>query len=189
MNRTHVTMSFVALLSMTPAVASAQTHEIYFHQTGALLAYANAQVRILYAAITAKEFDPDATKKTVEELQRAVSTAKTMVDRVQGLLPENMAKLEPDLVKFREQVKAAEDQLRKLATDIEEQTAPKEEEEEPELDEEGKQVPQRDWNLLKRGCGWLSADLAAAKSGYGKLVLKLKVKPVRAVPKPSGKRE
>ena len=74
MNRTQVTMTFVALLSMSPAVASAQQHKIYFHQTGALLAYAEAGVKILFAAITAKEFDPEAAKRTVEELDRSIST-------------------------------------------------------------------------------------------------------------------
>ena len=188
MNRMQLTMSLVALLSLSPAVASAQQHEIYFHQAGALLQYGEAEVRILFAAITAKEFDPDATKKTIEELDRTMSTAKNMVDRVQASLPENMANLEPDLVKLREQVKAAEDQLRKLSTDIEEQTGAKEEGEEAELDEEGKALPQRDWDLLKKGCGWLAADLATAKASYAKLAGKLKVKPVKAVPKPSGKR-
>jgi hypothetical protein len=189
MNRSTISMTIALLFA--PAIASAQQHEIYFHQAGALLAYTDAEVKILYAAITAKEFDPEATKKTVEELERAVSTSKNMVDRVQATLPENMASLEPDLVKLREQVKATEDQLRKLATDIDEQTgATKEGEEEGlELDEEGKEVGKRDWNLLKKGCGWLAADLAVARGTYAKLAGKLKVKPVKRVPKPSGKRE
>jgi septal ring factor EnvC (AmiA/AmiB activator) len=185
-----LSMTILALSAMSPGIAAAQQHEIYFHQAGALLAYTDAEVRILFAAITAKEFDPDATKKTVEELDRALSASKNMVDRIQATLPESLASMEPDLVKFREQVKATEDQLRKLATDIEEQTGTKEgEEEQPELDEEGKPVGQRDWNLLKKGCGWLAADLAAARASYAKLAGKLKVKPIRPVPKPAGKRE
>ncbi len=188
MNRTYVTLS-LALLLASPAVASAQQHEIYFHQTGALLQYGEAETKILYAAITAKEFDPEATKRTVEELERTLGSAKGMVDRVQALLPEGLASVEPDLVKLREQVKAAEDQLRKLATDIEEQTGSKEGDEEPELDEEGKQTPQRDWDLLKKGCGWLWIDLSTAKGSYAKLALRLKVKPVKLIPKPSGKRQ
>jgi uncharacterized coiled-coil protein SlyX len=190
MNRTHVTMTLVALLSMSPALASAQQHEIYFHQTGALLQFTEAEVKILFAAITAKEFDPDATKKTLEELERALSSAKNMVDRLQASLPENMSNMEQDLVKFRGEVKAAEDQLRKLTTDVEEQTGAKEGEEEspPELDEEGKTTGAHDWDLLKKGCGWLAADLATAKASYAKLAMKLKVKPVKPVPKPAGKR-
>lgn len=185
MNRIHVVTTLVALSALSPSIASAQQHEIYFHQAGALLAYADAEVRILYAAITAKEFDPDATKKTVEELDRTVSTAKTMVDRIQATLPENMASMEPELVKFRDQVKAVEDQLRKVSSDIEEQTGAKEGEEEQGSEEQGKQA---DWNLLKKGCGWLSSDLAVARGTYAKLAGKLKVKPVKPVPRPSGKR-
>jgi len=182
-------LSFTIALLMSPAVASAQQHEIYFHQAGALLAYADAEIKILFAAITAKEFDPEATKKTVEELDRAMSATKNMVDRIQATLPENMASMEPELVKFREQVKAAEDQLRKLGNDIDEQTGTKEgEEEQPELDDEGKQIGNRDWDLLKKGCGWLSNDLSVARATYGKLAGKLKVKPVKPVPKPAGKR-
>lgn len=189
MNRTQLSTLIIALSSLAPVLAHAQQHDIYFHQEGALLAYADAEVKILYAAITAKEFDPEATKKTLEELERTISSAKTMVDRVQATLPEDLANMEPELVKFRDQVKAAEDQLRKLATDIEEQTGAKEGEEEQELDEEGKPAVTRDWNLLKKGCGWLAADLATARATYAKLAGKLKVKPVKPVPKPSGKRE
>jgi hypothetical protein len=188
MNQT--TLMILGALWLVPGVASAQQHEIYFHQTGALLAYADAEVKILFAALTAKEFDPDATKKTLEELDRTVSASKNMVDRIQATLPEDMSAMEPELVKFREKVKATEDQLRKLTTDIEEQTGSKDgEEEQPELDEEGKEVGQRDWNLLKKGCGWLSSDLALVRDAYAKLGPKLKVKPVKPVPKPSGKRE
>jgi hypothetical protein len=187
MNRKVLSLT-VALLSLSPAVASAQQHEIYFHQAGALLAYADAEIKILFAAITAKEFDPEATKKTVEELDRTMSASKNMVDRIQATLPEDLSAMEPELVKFREQVKATEDQLRKLSNDIEEQTGSKEGEEEAELDEEGKPVGNRDWNLLKKGCGWLSTDLGVARATYAKLSGKLKVKPVKPVPKPSGKR-
>src|SRR5687768_15230592 len=137
MNRTS--LMILGALWLVPGVASAQQHEIYFHQTGALLAYAEAGVKILFAAITAKEFDPEAAKRTIEELDRSISTAKNMVDRIQGALPENLANMEADLVKFRGEVKATEDQLRKLKTDIEEQTGKEgDEEDAPELDEEGK---------------------------------------------------
>jgi hypothetical protein len=187
MNR-NLTMTLAALVSMTPAVASAQTHEIYFHQTGALLQYSEAVVKILFAGITAKEFDTESTKRTMEELERAVSSAKNMVDRLQGSLPENMSSFEADLVKFRGEVKTAEDHLVKLKNDIEEQTGKGGDEEGGPDEEEGKTGP-HDWDLLKKGCGWLANDLATAKGTYAKLAVRLKVKPVKAVPKPSGKRE
>jgi chromosome segregation ATPase len=175
----------VTLLAL-PSAAFAQQHEIYFHQTGALLAYADAEIRILYAAITAKEFDPEIAKRTVEELDRALSAAKNNADRTTALLPENMTNIQPDVAKLRELVKAAEDQLQKLGTDIEEQTSPKEEEDD---DLEAAATGQRrDWDLLKGGCGWLAVDLAAARDHYAKLAKKLKVKPATAAPKPKGKR-
>lgn len=182
MNRTHLTTSLVAMLSLLPSVASAQTHELYFHHAGALLAYADAQVRILYAAVTAKEFDKEAAKKTLEELDRTLAAGKTAVDRIQALLPENLSNLEQDLVKFRGEIKAAEDQLRKLGNDIEEQTKGSGEDA-----EEGGGV-KADWDLLKKGCGWLAADVQGAKSSYAKLAVRLKVKPAGAVPKPKGSR-
>lgn len=181
---------FTALLLLAPVAASAQTHELYFHQTGALLNYADAEVRILYAALTAKEFDPDLTKRTVEELDRTLSATKKNIDRVTALLPEKLTKVQPALVKFREQVKNTEDQLQKLATDIEEQTAPKELE--GDLADELEQAaaePTRDWNLLKNGCGWLYVDIKTSKSAYAKLARQLRVKPVRTPRRPRGKRK
>lgn len=181
---------FASFVLLAPALASAQTHELYFHQTGALLNYADAEVRILYAALTAKEFDPDLTKRTLEELDRTLSAAKKNVDRVTALLPEKLTKVQPDLVKFREQIKNTEDQLQKLATDIEEQTAPREAEGDlaDEL-EEAAAAPARDWNLLKNGCGWLYTDIKTSKGVYAKLARQLKVKPVRTPKRPRGKRE
>ena len=186
--RSKTVLLFCAGLAV-PSSAWAEQHELYFHQTGALLNYAEAEVRILYAVLSAKQFDPDLAKKTVAELDRTFAAAKKSTDRATAHLPEKLASNEPALIKLRELIKNSEDQLQRLATDIEEQTAAPEADPDTQDElEEAASAPTRDWELLKSGCGWLGVDLKAARSAYSKLVRKLKLRPVRAPKQPRGKR-
>lgn len=189
--KTHTTLIAITIALgawVAPERANAQTHELYFHQTGALLAYAEAEVKILNTALLAKEFDPDLAKKTVQEIDRTLGAAKQTVDRVTALLPEKLSKNEPALVKLRELIKNTEDQLQRLGTDIEEQTAPRQEDEVSDELEEAASGPTHDWDLLKNGCGWLYVDLKTARTAYAKLAKGLRVKGVSTPKKPRGKR-
>lgn len=177
--------------------AQAQDHSLHFAQAGALLDYSDAELRILYAAVTAREYDPKVTKETVEELKRALGDAKRYAGRASTLLPEKLAKHEPQVEKLRSAISAAEDQLTKLATDIDEQTKSLTSgDEEVELgsraeaeDAEGAAEPATvNWDLLKSGTGWLSVDVGEARKMYKGLAGKLGVRSLPAAPKPRGKR-
>lgn len=182
----------LALLGSSPGLAHAEDAALHHVQSGALLAYAEAEVKILYAAIAAKEFDPELTKAILKELERTINGAKKSVDRTLSLLTSEDSKGEPELQRFRDLVKGAETQLGKLTTDVEEQTAPEEEAKsgprEGEEDE-GKEPIKRDWELLKTGTGWLYVDLLACLEAQARLIKKLDVKPLAAPPKPRAKRE
>lgn len=185
-------LAFTVTLGAASTEARAEAYDLYFAQAGALLQYAQGEINILYGALTAKEFDPKITKDTVEELDRTLSAAKRSVDRVIALLPEDLGKNAPDLEKLRASIKQCEDALNKLGNDITEQTGSTEEAEaelgsRPDEDLE-EAPPQRDWELLKRGTGWLSVDLDDAKAKYNGLARKLKLKGLKSPPKPRGKR-
>ena len=172
--------------------ARAQDHTLHYVQAGALLTYAQAETRILYAVVSAREFDPKLTKDIIQELRRTVGDAKRRVDRSATLLPEKLAAYEPKIMKLRDAVRQAEDQLTKLANDVDEQTKSLTEEEETELgiqeveDEGG--PPQVDWDLLKKGVSWLAKDINDARSDYFRLAKKLKLPSLRSPPKARGKR-
>ncbi len=185
-------LAFTFALGAVSTEARAEAYDLYYAQAGALLVYAQGELNILYGALTAKEFDPKITKDTVAELDRTLSAAKRSVDRVIALLPEELGKNAPELEKLRASIKQCEDALTKLGNDITEQTGSTEETEaelgsRPEEDLE-ETPPQRDWELLKRGTGWLAVDLKDARGKYSSLARKLKIKALKTPPKPRGKR-
>lgn len=178
------TLAVVA--SASPAWA--QGADLHYAQAGALLSYGEAEIRILYAALSAKEFDPSITKSVVDELNRSLNEAKKRVDRTIPLLEEKDKALEPEMLKLREAIKKCEDELTKLNTDIEEQTGAKGDDEEKK-DDDDEERPQTDWELLKRGTSWLNVDIGNAKTAYAALAKKMKAPTLVAPPKPKGKRE
>lgn len=177
-----------------PQTAQAQDYSLHYVQAGALLDYADAEVRVLYAAVTAREYDPKVTKDTLKELKETLDKAKRHAGRAGTLLPENLMKHEPAVEKLRGEISKAEDQLVKLATDIDEQTkALFADEAEVELGERsedtGEAEPAKtDWDLLKKGTGWLGVDIAGARRMHKSLARKIKVKGLKFPPKPRGKR-
>lgn len=173
--------------------AAAQDYALHYVHAGALLDYAEVELKILYAAVTARQYDPKITKDTLEELKRVLRDAKNQAGRAATLLPENLMKHEPAVEKLRSQISAAEDQLTKLATDIDEQTKSLFAEEEVELgersDDTGEAEPAKvDWDLLKKGTGWLNVDVQSAQRMHKSLARKIKVGRLKAPPKPRGKR-
>jgi hypothetical protein len=174
--------------------AQAQDYTLAYGQAGALLTYAEAELRILYAGVTAREYDPKIIKDTLTELKRAIGDAKRQVGRAGTLLPDELSKHQEEVEKLRTAISKAEDQLNKLSNDIDEQTKGLAgEEAEPELGErsegdEGDEAPKVDWELLKADIGWLNVDLGTAKGLYGSVAKKLKVAALKVPPKPKGKR-
>lgn len=184
----------VVAATSLPDTAQAQDYSLHYIQAGALLDYADTEARILFAAVTAREYDPKVTKETLAELKDALAKAKRNAGRAGTLLPENLSKHEPAVEKLRAEIGKAEEQLVKLATDIDEQTkALFAEESEVELgertEESGDGEPAKtDWELLKKGTGWLGVDIQAAQREHKALARKLAVKSLKFPPKPRGKR-
>jgi hypothetical protein len=187
------------LVAVALAVASparAQGPELSYAQAGALLSYADAEVKLLFGAINAKEFDPSMTRSLLDELKRSLEESKKRIDRSSALLDEKQAALEPELIKVRDAIRRVEGSLDKLTRDIEAQTgklAADGEESGPapekKTEEEEAEAPPRDWELLKRGAGWLGADLKDAQAAYGAVAKKLKVPAFPFPPKPKTPRE
>lgn len=174
--------------------AHAQDYSLAYAQAGALLTYSEAEIRILYAGVTAREYDPKIIKDTVAELKRTIGDAKRQAGRAATLLPESLSKYQEDVEKLRTSISKAEDQLNKLSNDIDEQTkALGSDDAEPELGErgdgdEGDETPKVDWELLKAGIGWFNSDVGDAKKLYAAVAKKLKVPGLKVPPKPRGKR-
>jgi hypothetical protein len=186
----------IVTLAMTIACAlgsEARAEEAYLHhaQSGALLAYAETEMQIIYGTLLSKEFDPELAKTLAKELDRSLSDAKKAVDRTRLVAGED--KLEPDFTKMLDIIRRAEKQLSEFSTDIEEQTGTKEAEptdhrEDLEAAGESK-APKGDWNLLKRDAAWLNQDIKDARAQHAAIGKKLKGGPLKPLPKPAGKRD
>lgn len=186
-------MSHVKLLTSTlflgllaaPAAASAQSHDLPFAQAGAALDYAGMEVRVLNAAIKAKQFDLGFTKATLAQIEAALAEAKRNVDRAETLLPEKLSSKSKPVLALREKIVAAETQREALTMAVVWQTKVLTVEDEDEAAE----LPPTDWKLLERQTGWLAQDVSAASSAHKKLMRPLKVSVPKKVAKPRGKRE
>ena len=184
--------------TLAPASALAQDAGLYHAQSGTLLTYAETETRVLYAVLTAQEFDVELTRSMVEELKRSIADAKKSVDRSTALLSESQQKLAPDFQKLREGVKAAEDQVVKLAADIQTEVKARASDDDSNEGEpvpeggaeaaEKEKGPPPNWQLLKDGAGWLAIDLAAARSLHAKLAKSVKMPALAGPPKPKTKR-
>ena len=165
-----------------------------------MLDHAVGETKVLYAALSAREFDFDMTLRLAAETKRAIRDAKRAVDRSTDSLTEKQEKLRPEMKKLRDAVKAAEDQLAKVEKAIGSQVKPwmeaeleEEEEGESELaddvaDKPAKAPPEPDWDLIKGGIGWLYVDLSKAQSLHGRIAKKVKMPRLRTPPKPKGSR-
>lgn len=178
--------ALVALgLAAQAAPAMAQTHALPYAQAGVALDYADDEVRVLYAAVTAKQFDLGFTQQTLTEIENALANAKRNIDRAETLLPDGMSKMSAPVLAVREKIVAAETQLEKLKVVITEQTKALTMEDE----EEAEELPPTDWKLMEAETGWLAMDIGEAGKAHGKLSGKLKAKMPGKVKKPRGKRE
>jgi hypothetical protein len=166
--------------------ARASEHELYYAQAGAMLDYAGAEVRILYAAVTQRIFDPTITRQASDELERTLEQAKRQVRRTGALLPESMSKHEDAVGALEEQIIGAERQLEKFDTIVEAAiTALTADEDELE---EGEEPPETDWAALRSSCAWLAKDIEKAKRTHAGVARRLGMKPLRSPPTPRGER-
>lgn len=165
--------------------AAAQDHALPYVQAGAALDYAEQEVRVLHAAVTAKQFDLGFTEQALAELEHALAHAKRNIDRAETLLPTKMSKLGEKVLEVRAKVVAAETQLAKLKQIIEEQTKVLTVEDE----EEAAELPPTDWKLMERETGWLAVDIGHAMKAHRMLERRLGARALKPVRKPRGKRE
>ena len=190
--KTHQAL-FVSLL-LAPALAAtgtanAQNAGLHHAQSGALLGYADAEIKVLYAALTDRQFDLELVERLIAELDRTVTDAKRSTDRSTDLLDEKQAKLRPELEKIRKLLVAAEKELGMLKSDIEGQVKPflkQLEGDDDERDGVPEAAPEPDWERLKAHAGWIASDVGGAAKLHGKLSKKLKGPRLRTPPKPKG---
>lgn len=175
----------IGLVFACSGLARAQTHKLSYMQAGVALEYAEKETRILYAAVTAKQFDLGFTKAIVGQLEASLNESKSNVSRAESLLPEKLGRMSAQLEKVRERLVAAETQLEKLAAAIEEETKVLTIEDE----EEAAELPPTDWKLLETQTRWLSEDIRMAVRDHKKILNGLGVRMPPAVKKPRGKRD
>ncbi len=189
-NASIVTLALASTLFA--GAAHAQSSGLHHAQTGALLSFANGEVKVLYAALTDRQFDLELTERLIGELSRAVADAKRSTDRSTDLLDEKQEKLRPNLEKVRAALVSAQKQVDLLKADVEGQVKPflaqLENDERDEREGEPEPVPEPDWNTLKGHAGWIAVDLATAIKLHGRLNKKIKVPRLRTPPKPKGER-
>lgn len=185
-----------AAMTLGANTAQAQTHDLYFAQAGAALTYSFAEVRLLYGAITSRAYDPKITTETLEELKRALASAKRQTDRATALLPKKMAKSGPTMERLRKAIVKCERTLAKVETNIDEQTRSiVEEDDATELGrplevESPKAAPKKiNWRLLKRSAGWLAVDIKAARKFYKDAAMQVARRSLRSPPRPRGRRK
>lgn len=166
-------------------VARGSEHELYYVQAGALLNYAEAEVRVLYAAVTQRVFDPTVTKQAMDELERTLTRAKRQVGRAGTLLPEKASRHEEAIDGIRKKVIAAERQLARVReivdTAIERLTS-------DETEDEGEEAAPTDWEAIRASCAWLGKDIKAARTAHAATRRRMALKPLRFPPTPRGKR-
>jgi len=184
----RITVAALTLGLFASAVpAQASEHELYYAHAGAMLDFAEAEVRVVYAAVTQRVFDPTITRQSTEELERVLEQSKRQVGRAATLLPEKLEKHRDAIEQLKQQIIAAERQLEKMKTIIEETVEAQSVDEEEEELEEG-EAPKADWAGMQASCAWLAKDVRQAKATHAALATRLGIKPLRAPPAPRAPR-
>ncbi len=185
-----------AITLVTAPAQAEQTHDLYFAQAGAALTYSFAEVRVLYGAVTdRKAYDPRITEETIQELKRALGSAKLQTVRSAEYLPSKMKQHRAKLEKLRKAIVKCEETLGKLEMDVDEQTKSLVEDDEPSelgvpLDEGAEPEPPKkvDWRLLRNRTRWLAYDIKVARELYKQAAMKVARKVLRSPPRPRGRR-
>jgi hypothetical protein len=184
--------TIVVALLLAPAGARAEDAALHNAQAGALLTYADTEVKLLFTSVSGREFDLDLARALLVELKRAVPDAKKSVDRSAALLTDKQERLKPDLEALRAAVKAAEDDVQKVDAELEKQVvaAGKAGEDGDDADgEDGtKKAGNLDWEPLKGALAWLYADLSSSRTAQERVAKKFGLA-LKVPPKPKGKHD
>jgi hypothetical protein len=172
------------LLVALPAVAFAEDAGPHHVRAGIQLGAADEQLKLLYAVITAKEFDVELSKTLSADIKRAVGDAKSSAFRASALLGDAEKKAEPDFKKLQDGMKRVEDATAKLDEDLKEETAGLKPDEDAEESEEAK-MPS--WELLKDDAGALAKEISDARALHSKLAKMIKLPQLKAPPPPKKK--
>jgi hypothetical protein len=172
----------------TSARADADTLERYVLYAGLHLNFAEAQLRILYSGLSPKTFDGDITEQVLKGIQLSLEEAERSLGRAEMKLDAKHAKWTPKLRELREDIAAASEQLRVLATDVDEQTNGSGESEGEDALEKAAASEGRDFDLLRTTAGWLYEDLTKAEKNYAGVVKTLKLSPPDPPKRPKGTR-
>ena len=184
-----------AMTLLAAPTAHAQTHDLYFAQAGAALTYSYAEVRVLYGAVTARKYDGKITAETIEELRRALSSARRQADRANKYLPRKMKKFGPLLSRLRKSIAKCEKSLAQVEVDIDEQMGAKADNDVPTelgrpLVNDGRAAKKKsrmDRKVLRNSVGWLANDIRVARAKYKEAAIKV-ARRALASPRPRGRR-
>ncbi len=184
-----VVAGWVFLMSgLLPGSANANEGVMHYIQSGALLAYADAELRILYGLLNKKTYNPELAKSVLDELDRALGGAKKSAERALTLFVDDKRQLGKSMGALRDEIRKAEEQLRTFRNELSEETASDAEEWTGELGEEADEKKTTDWKSLRRGVGWLGVDLKAARRKHRRVAKQLDLPAMRAPPRPRGAR-
>jgi hypothetical protein len=172
-----------------PGAAHAEDASLHLSQGGALLTYADSEVKLLFTNVSGREFDVDLARALVIELKRTVPDAKKSVDRSSALLSDKQEKVKPDLEALRNSIKTAEDQIGKVESELEKQAAAGKGGDDDGDEDGAKKVGNLDWEPLKNAIGWLYNDLGSARALHDKATKKLGAAALKVPVKPKGKRD
>lgn len=186
MSKGWLVSSLVVVLGASSAPAIAQDAFLHHAQSGALIAYADAEALVLFGALSAKEFDPELVKSLSKEIERSLKDATRAVDRAKVLGSDDKA--EPELNKLLEALKRASDQLEALSAKVQGETDEKDEPIDHREESDGAKEKAHDWSSLKNIASWLAQDIKDARTAHGVAGKKLKGGPLKPPPKPTGKR-
>jgi hypothetical protein len=181
-------------IAAAEAPARAEDAALQQAQCGALLAYVDTELKVLFTNVSGREFDLDLARSVVGEMKRAIPDAKKAADRSGMLLSESQAKLKPEVEALRNAIKGAEDQLAKLEAELDKQAtaAGKSGDDDGDDDKDDKSGAKKlgnlDWEPLKAAIGWLYADVSTARGQQDKLGKKLSTS-LRVPARPKGKRD
>lgn len=190
MRVTFTSLSLIAC-ALLPMAATAQDAGPYHARSGALLALADEETKIVYAVLIAKVFDVELAKTLLGDLKDVLGDAKSSAFRASQLVED--AKAAPELAKLDEALKAAEASLQKLALDLDRESK------NMKVDDDSGDIapsagagaddgaPQPNWDVLKDGVGALHRDLTAARSQHHKLAKTVKPPALKAPPPPKKK--
>ena len=182
-----------AAMTLASPNAYAQTHDLYFAQAGAALTYSFAEVRVLYGAVTARKYDSKITAETLDELRRALASARRQADRASKYLPKKMNVSLPLMRRLRKAIVKCEKSLAQVEVDIEEQSGAKADDDVPTelgrplVDNGAKKKVTMNRKVLRNSVGWLANDIRAARAKYKEAALKVARRGLPS-PRPRGRR-